>query len=45
MQKPVIEQANAKLVVIQGFEGEAIEITIEQLEDRTAPQSSAGFLE
>jgi hypothetical protein len=45
MQKPHVEPTSAKPVVIEGFEGEAIKITIEQLEERTVPQSTAGFLE
>jgi hypothetical protein len=45
MQKPYVEPTNAETAVIAGFEGEEIKITIEQLEDRTVPQSTAGFLE
>jgi len=45
MQKPYVESASAEPVVIEGFEGEVITIAIEQLEDRTVPQSTAGFLE
>ena len=45
MQKPYVESANAEPLVIEGFEGEVIKITIEQLEERTVPQSTAGFLE
>ena len=45
MQKPYVESASAEPVVIEGFEGEVIKITIEQLEERTVPQSTAGFLE
>jgi hypothetical protein len=45
MQKPYVESATAAPVVIEGFEGEVITIAIEQLEDRTVPQSTAGFLE
>jgi hypothetical protein len=45
MQKRNVESANAEPIVIEGFEGEVIEIIIEELEHRTVPQSSAGFLE
>ena len=45
MQKPHVETSDTELVVIQGFEGEEIELTIEQLEQRINPQSTAGFLE
>jgi len=45
MQKPYVEPTSAEPVVIEGFEGEIIKIAIEQLEDRTVPQSTAGFLE
>jgi hypothetical protein len=45
MQKPYVESAIAEPLVIEGFEGEVIKITIEQLEERTVPQSTAGFLE
>ena len=45
MQKPYVESASAEPLVIEGFEGEVIKITIEQLEERTVPQSTAGFLE
>jgi hypothetical protein len=45
MQKPYVESTNAEPIVIEGFEGEVIKITIEQLEDRTVPQSTAGFLD
>jgi len=45
MQKPYVESANTEPLVIEGFEGEVIKISIEQLEERTVPQSTAGFLE
>lgn len=38
-------QSTAKLVVVNGFEGEAIELSVEQLEPRIMPESTAGFLE
>jgi hypothetical protein len=38
-------ESSTNEVVIKGFEGEAIEVTVEQLESRIVPQSSAGFLE
>lgn len=38
-------QSTAKPVVINGFEGEIIEISVEQLEPRIVPESTAGFLE
>jgi hypothetical protein len=45
MQKPYVEPPSAEPLTIVGFEGEDIKITIEQLEERTVPQSTAGFLE
>jgi hypothetical protein len=45
MEKPYVESSKTDLVVIKGFEGEAIEVSIEQLETRILPQSSAGFLD
>jgi hypothetical protein len=45
MNTPYIEQADAEVVVIKGFEGENIELSIEQLETRLMPESTAGFLE
>jgi hypothetical protein len=40
-----IEPSEAELVVIKGFEGEDIEVSIEQLEVRIMPESLAGFLD
>jgi hypothetical protein len=45
MNTPCIKQSKAELVVIKGFEGEDIEVSIEQLETRIVPESTAGFLE
>ena len=40
-----IEPSKTELVVIKGFEGEDIELNVEQLELRIMPESTAGFLE
>jgi hypothetical protein len=40
-----IEAPNAETVVIKGFEGEDIEVSIEQLETKIVPESLAGFLD
>jgi hypothetical protein len=45
MRMPYLDTTSEKPTVIEGFEGEIIEITIEELEKRTVPQSTAGFLE
>jgi hypothetical protein len=45
MSTPYVEPSKTELVVIKGFEGEEIEVTVEQLENRIVPQSSAGFLD
>ena len=45
MNTPCIEQSEAELVVIKGFEGEEIEVSVEQLETRIVPESTAGFLD
>jgi len=45
MNTPCIEESKSKLVVIKGFEGEDIEVSVEQLEPRIMPESSAGFLD
>jgi hypothetical protein len=45
MNTPCIEQSQAELSVIKGFEGEDIEVSVEQLETRLMPESTAGFLE
>jgi hypothetical protein len=45
MNTPCIELSKAELVVIKGFEGEDIDVGVEQLEPRITPESTAGFLE
>jgi hypothetical protein len=45
MNTPYVEPSKTELVVIKGFEGEDIELSIEQLEMRIMPESTAGFLE
>ena len=45
MTTPSIELSNAELVVITGFEGEDLDVTVEQLEMRNMPESLAGFLD
>jgi len=45
MNTPCAEQSKAELVVIKGFEGENIEVSVELLETRIMPESTAGFLE
>ena len=40
-----IEPSKTELVVIKGFESEDIEVTVEQLEMRIVPESTAGFLD
>jgi hypothetical protein len=40
-----IELSKAELVVITGFEGEDIDVAVEQLETRIVPESLAGFLD
>jgi hypothetical protein len=46
MQESYIQPANTDVVVIEGFQGDCILITVEQLENRTMPyQSTAGFLD
>jgi hypothetical protein len=45
MNTPCTEQAESELVVIKGFHGEDIEVSVEQLETRIMPESSAGFLD
>ena len=44
MKKHSVEP-ETELVVIKGFEGEVIEVTVEQLETKILPQSTAGFLD
>jgi hypothetical protein len=39
------EQLSTVAVLIEGFDHEDIEITVEQLEDRIMPESTAGFLD
>ena len=45
MNKQDIEPSKTELVVIKGFEGEDIEVSVEQLETRIMPESTAGFLD
>jgi hypothetical protein len=45
MSTPRIEPSKTETVVIKGFENEDIEVTFEQLETRTMPESTAGFLD
>jgi hypothetical protein len=45
MTTPSIELSKSELVVITGFEGEDIDVTVEQLETRNMPESLAGFLD
>jgi hypothetical protein len=45
VETPKVESSKTEMVVIRGFEAEHIELSIEQLETRILPQSSAGFLE
>ena len=40
-----IDLSKAELVVITGFDGEEIDVTVEQLETRNMPESLAGFLD
>jgi len=40
-----IDPPKTELVVIKGFESEDIEVTVEQLEMRIVPESTAGFLD
>jgi hypothetical protein len=45
MKTQSVEPSETELVVIKGFEREDIEVTVEQLETRILPQSTAGFLD
>jgi hypothetical protein len=45
MSTPCIEPLKAEVVVIKGFQGEDIEVSVEQLEMRIVPESTAGFLD
>jgi hypothetical protein len=45
MNKPSIELSDIERIVIQGFEREDIDVCVEELELKIAPESSAGFLE
>ena len=45
MNTPSTKSPKAELVVIQGFEGEDIAVSIEELELKIAPESAAGFLD
>ena len=40
-----ITPPKTELVVVKGFENEDIEVTVEQLETRIVPESTAGFLD
>ena len=43
--KTCIAPPKTEPVVVKGFESEDIEVTIEQLETRIVPESTAGFLD
>ena len=45
MSTPYSDSTKAGTIVIKGFESEDIEVTVEQLEARIVPESSAGFLD
>jgi hypothetical protein len=45
MKTQSVERSETERVVVKGFEGEDIEVTIEQLETKILPQSTAGFLD
>jgi len=45
MNTPRNQPSKTETVVIKGFESEDIEVTVEQLETRTMPESTAGFLD
>ena len=45
MNTPCTDQSKAELLVIKGFEGEDIEVSVEQLEMKIMPESLAGFLD
>ena len=45
MKTRSVETSESELVTIKGFEGEHIEVTIEQLETKILPQSTVGFLD
>ena len=45
MKTRSVETSETELVAIKGFEGEHIEVTIEQLETKILPQSTVGFLD
>ena len=45
MKTRSVETSETELVSIKGFEGEHIEVTIEQLETKILPQSTVGFLD
>lgn len=45
MSKPSVEISKTELIVIQGFEGEDIDVCVEELELKIAPESAAGFLD
>jgi hypothetical protein len=45
MNTPCTEQSKAELFVLKGFEGEDITVSVEELEPRIVPESTAGFLD
>ena len=45
MNTPSTKSSKAELVVIQGFECEDIDVSIEELELKIMPESAAGFLD
>jgi hypothetical protein len=46
MKTTSVELSKTEPVLVRGFNGEDIEVTVEQLENRIMPdQSSAGFLD
>jgi len=45
MNTPSTKSSQAELVAIQGFECEDIEVSIEELELKIVPESTAGFLD
>jgi hypothetical protein len=45
MSTSSIDLSKAEVVAIKGFEGDDLEISVEQLETKIVPQSTAGFLD
>jgi hypothetical protein len=45
MDTPSVKSSKAEMIVIQGFECEDIDVSIEELEQKIAPESAAGFLD